>query len=101
MKSTFGKNITVEIFGGSHEEIIGVTIKNFPISLPEIDMAKLQAFLDKRAPGNSPFATARKEPDKAELHSEDPLTFIIKNIDAKAFSPWLKTGRSRSRPRRR
>lgn len=83
MKSTFGKNITVEIFGGSHEEIIGVTIKNFPISLPEIDMAKLQAFLDKRAPGNSPFATARKEPDKAELHSEDPLTFIIKNIDAK------------------
>ena len=62
MKSTTGKNIKVTIWGGSHEPAIGVDIEGLPAGT-EIDMTELAAFLKRRAPGNSPFATKRKEPD--------------------------------------
>ena len=62
--SSFGKNIQVNIYGGSHEPEIGVIIKGLPVGT-EFDMKELQSFLDRRAPGNSPFATPRKEPDTA------------------------------------
>ena len=62
MKSTTGKNIKVTILGGSHEPAIGVDIEGLPAGT-EIDMTELAAFLKRRAPGNSPFATKRKEPD--------------------------------------
>jgi len=62
MKSSFGKNIKVSIWGGSHEPAIGVDIEGIPVGT-EIDMNELAAFLKRRAPGNSPFATKRKEPD--------------------------------------
>lgn len=62
MRSSFGKNIIVSIWGGSHEPAIGVDIEGLPLGT-EINMDELQAFMDRRAPGNSPFATKRKEPD--------------------------------------
>ena len=62
MQSTFGKNIRVSIWGGSHEPAIGVDIEGIPVGT-RIDMNQLRAFLKRRAPGNSPFATKRKEPD--------------------------------------
>lgn len=62
MQSTFGKNIRVSIWGGSHEPAIGVDIEGIPVGT-RIDMNQLRAFLQRRAPGNSPFATKRKEPD--------------------------------------
>lgn len=62
MRSSFGKNLKVSIWGGSHEPAIGVDIKGLPIGT-EIDMEELQRFLDCRAPGNSPFTTKRKEAD--------------------------------------
>lgn len=62
MRSTTGKNISVSIWGGSHEPAIGVDITGLPIGT-EINMMELSAFLKRRAPGSSPFATKRKEPD--------------------------------------
>ena len=62
MQSTFGKNIRVSIWGGSHEPAIGVDIEGIPVGT-RIDMNQLRAFLKRRAPGNNPFATKRKEPD--------------------------------------
>lgn len=62
MRSTTGKNISVSIWGGSHEPAIGVDITGLPIGT-EIDMTELAAFLKRRAPGSNPFATKRKEPD--------------------------------------
>lgn len=62
MRSTTGKNISVSIWGGSHEPAIGVDITGLPIGT-EINMTELTAFLKRRAPGSSPFATKRKEPD--------------------------------------
>lgn len=62
MKSTFGKNIRVSIWGGSHEPAIGADISGIPVGT-RIDMNQLEAFLRRRAPGNNPFGTKRKEPD--------------------------------------
>lgn len=62
MRSTFGKNLIVSIWGGSHEPAVGVDIEGIPIGT-EIDMDALQAFMNRRAPGNSPFSTKRTEAD--------------------------------------
>ena len=62
MANTYGNNITLTIFGGSHDPEIGMTLTGFPagVKLPE---AELLAFMARRAPGQGPWATARKEPD--------------------------------------
>ena len=83
MQSTFGKNLRITIDGGSHEESIGVTIEGFK-EVPSIDMEALQRFMDRRAPGRSPYATRRREPDIPELVSRDPLRFIIRNTDRRS-----------------
>jgi len=100
-ESCFGKNIKVKIFGGSHEESVGVTITGLPQGTT-IDMAELQKFLARRAPGNSTFTTGRKEDDKPVVISgaftgntsklmedvvsvsKEPLTVIIKNTDVRS-----------------
>ena len=48
MQSTFGKNIRVSIWGGSHEPVIGVDIEGIPVGT-RIDMNQLRAFLQRRA----------------------------------------------------
>ena len=62
MKNVYGNNIPLTIFGGSHDSEIGMTLTGFPagVRLPE---AELLAFMARRAPGQGPWATARKEPD--------------------------------------
>ena len=62
MANTYGNNIELTIFGGSHDREIGMTLMGFPagVRLPE---AELLAFMARRAPGQGPWATARKEPD--------------------------------------
>ena len=62
MANTYGNNIQLTIFGGSHAPEIGMTLTGFPtgVRLPEAD---LLAFMARRAPGQGPWATSRKEPD--------------------------------------
>ena len=94
MRSSFGKNIKVSIWGGSHEPEIGVDITGLPLGT-EIDRKVLQDFLARRAPGNSPFATKRKEPDTAVpvsglsgddvlTVSKDTVSFKIENTDRRS-----------------
>lgn len=84
MKSSFGKNCRVTIFGGSHEDRIGVTLEGFPRGFTP-DLEKLQLFMNRRAPGNSPFSTPRKEPDLVELESANPLTLFIRNTNTQSL----------------
>ena len=63
MSTHYGKNIDLEIYGGSHDECIGVKITGLPIGT-EIDYDRLVSFMSRRAPGNDPLSTARKEPDR-------------------------------------
>ena len=62
MANTYGNNIQLTIFGGSHAPEIGMTLAGFPAGV-RLEEAKLLAFMARRAPGQGPWATSRKEPD--------------------------------------
>ena len=88
MASIFGKNIQISIFGQSHSGAIGVTLDGIPAGIP-LDLDRLSAFLKRRAPGTSAFATARKEADAPEflcgivngVTCGAPVTAIIRNTN--------------------
>ena len=66
MSSTYGKNLKLSIFGQSHGAAIGMTLDGIPAGLP-VDTETLQAFLNRRAPGQNDWSTPRKEEDRPEF----------------------------------
>ncbi len=66
--NTFGDNIKLCVFGQSHAASIGVTIDGLPAGTP-IDEEYVAKIMALRAPGKSPLATRRKEPDHVEFLS--------------------------------
>lgn len=58
-----GNNLRFEIYGASHAEKIGIRASGLPAG-EAVDMAALRAFLLRRAPGNSPISTSRREADE-------------------------------------
>ena len=66
MSSTYGENLKLSIFGQSHDAAIGMTLDGIPAGL-KVDIDALQAFLNRRAPGQSDYTTPRKEADKPEF----------------------------------
>ncbi len=91
MSSTYGKILKVSVFGQSHSKAIGVVIDGIPAG-EKIDFDELQQFLNRRAPGNSSFATARKEADSPEFLSglvDDttcgaPISAVIHNTNQRS-----------------
>lgn len=91
MSSIYGENIKVSIFGQSHSAAIGMSLDGVPAGLP-VDEEKLQAFLDRRAPGSTDLGTPRKEADKAEILSGlvnghtcgAPIAAMIPNTNTRA-----------------
>ena len=59
----YGINLKLKIYGGSHDEKIGMILDGIPAGEP-VDMTALAAFMARRAPGKDPYSTKRKEPDK-------------------------------------
>lgn len=66
--NTFGQNFRVTTFGESHGVATGVVIDGCPPGF-QISTDKIQAFLDKRRPGQSELVTPRKEADKVQILS--------------------------------
>ena len=62
MATSYGKNISISIYGGSHDSEIGVYAKGLPRGF-SVDLDALSAFMARRAPGRSRYATPRKEAD--------------------------------------
>lgn len=62
MSTTYGNNLKLTIYGGSHDEKIGMTLDGFPAG-ETIDTEALAAFMKRRAPGQNAYSTQRKEPD--------------------------------------
>jgi chorismate synthase len=89
--NSFGQAFRITTFGESHGGALGVVIDGCPPDLP-LDLAAVQAALDRRRPGTSPLVSARREPDQAELVSGlfagrtlgGPLTLLVRNADADA-----------------
>ena len=92
MSSTFtGLSLRLSIFGQSHSEAIGMTLDGLPAGIAE-DTVKLQAFLNRRAPGRNSWSTPRREEDRPEFLSglKDgktcgaPITAIIRNTNTRS-----------------
>ncbi len=66
MSSTYGENLKLSIFGQSHGPSVGMVLDGIPAGLP-VDTEKLQAFLNRRAPGLHDWSTSRKEEDCPEF----------------------------------
>lgn len=102
MQSEWGHALHISVFGGSHEPELGVRMHGIPSGTP-IDLAALQSFLDRRAPGNGVGSTARKEADRLIVRSgitdgkadgsEIEIAIENKNVQSKPY------GRYRDVPR--
>lgn len=68
MSSMTGNKIKVSVFGQSHSKGIGIVIDGLPAG-KKIDLDKVLAFMDRRAPGKNRLSTQRKESDKPEILS--------------------------------
>ena len=66
MSSTYGENLKLSIFGQSHGAGIGMTLDDIPAGY-RVDLDALQAFLNRRAPGQNDWSTPRKEEDRPEF----------------------------------
>ena len=91
MSSTYGENLKLSIFGQSHGAAIGMTLDGIPAGLP-VDLEALQAFLNRRAPGQNDYSTPRREEDRPEFLSGvldghtcgAPLAAIIRNTNTRS-----------------
>ena len=62
MSTSYGKNINITVYGGSHDEQIGIIATGLPKGF-RFDCDELSAFMKRRAPGQNAFSTKRREPD--------------------------------------
>ena len=62
MSTSYGKKLNISIYGGSHDDCIGIKALGLPRGF-KIDRGELEAFMARRAPGKSPYATQRREAD--------------------------------------
>lgn len=91
MSSTFGTAVRLSIFGESHSAAIGCAVDGLPAGIA-VDVARLQAFLDRRAPGRDATATARREADAPRFLSGivngrttgTPLAAVIENANTRS-----------------
>lgn len=89
--SIFGKIFRVTTWGESHGPGLGVVVDGCPAGLP-LAASDIQTFLDRRKPGQSPFATARQEADQAEILSGvfegkttgTPISLLVRNTDQRS-----------------
>ena len=68
MPNTFGHLYRVTTFGESHGGGVGVVIDGCPPG-HALDLEKVQAWLDRRRPGQSALSSPRREKDRVECLS--------------------------------
>ena len=91
MSSTWGEKIRISIFGGSHTRAIGVNIEGLPAGEP-ICWEQVLGQMARRAPGQDPTATTRKEADTPQVlcglldgvTTGAPLCAIIENTNQRS-----------------
>ncbi len=84
--STFGTIFRITTWGESHGKGLGVVVDGCPAGIP-LNEAYIQSFLDRRKPGQSKFATPRKESDTVEILSGvfegkttgTPISMMVRN----------------------
>ena len=92
MPSSFGTALKVSVFGQSHSPAVGCVVEGIPAGL-RLDQDALAAFVARRAPGQDPWGTPRKEPDAPRIVSGlnprgetcgAPLAAVIENTNVRS-----------------
>ena len=86
--SSFGNAFKITTWGESHGAALGVVVDGCPAGL-KLNEADIQAFLDRRKPGQSKYTTARAEGDEVKILSGvfeglttgTPISLIVYNKD--------------------
>lgn len=86
-----GNKIFVSVFGQSHSKAIGCVIDGLPAGI-KIDNDRVNAFMKRRAPGQSRYSTTRKEADEPIVLSGlingatcgAPLAIMIENTNTRS-----------------
>ena len=89
--STFGTLFRITTWGESHGPALGVVVDGCPAGIP-LTTDYIQAFLDRRKPGQSKFTTARRESDTVEILSGvfegyttgTPISLVVRNNDQRS-----------------
>ena len=96
--NSFGHLFRVTTFGESHGPALGCVVDGCPPLIP-LDVAEIQADLDRRRPGQSRFTTQRQEPDQVrilsgvfadertgghQLTTGTPIALMIENVDQRS-----------------
>ncbi|MFC3079945.1 chorismate synthase [Phenylobacterium terrae] len=95
--NTFGHLFRVTTWGESHGPALGCVVDGCPPGIP-LTEADVQAFLDKRRPGQGKFVTQRQEPDAVKILSGifsdertggqvttgTPISMLIENVDQRS-----------------
>lgn len=89
--STLGTILKVTTWGESHGKGIGVVVDGCPAGLP-LTEEDVQAYLDRRKPGQSRFTTKRQEADRVEILSGvfegkttgTPISMAVMNTDQRS-----------------
>ncbi|MBO4804119.1 MAG: chorismate synthase [Muribaculaceae bacterium] len=87
--NTIGKILTLTSFGESHGPAVGGVLEGMPAGV-DIDLDKLQRFVDRRRTGQTVGSSARDEMDRVEVLSGiwqgktlgTPIGFLVRNCDA-------------------
>ena len=95
MATSYGNNLKISIYGGSHDEKIGVIAEGLPVG-EEFDFETLLAFMKRRAPGTAKYATARKEADRPIFESGVIETESGFKIDGSTFKAVIKNSNMHS-----
>ena len=92
MSTSYGKNINLCVYGGSHDDHIGVRVTGLPAGFA-FDRNELYRFMKRRAPGQNQYSTKRREPDvpvflsgvdDSDTLTGDELHAIIKNTNQRS-----------------
>lgn len=91
MRGQFGQHFKLSIFGESHGPAIGIVIDGIPAGTV-IDEEAVARDMARRAPGNDPTATSRKEADQVKIVSGlfegratgTPLCGMIENTNTRS-----------------
>ncbi len=86
--SSFGNAFKITTWGESHGAALGVVVDGCPAGL-KLNETDIQAFLDRRKPGQSKYTTARAEGDEVKILSGvfeglttgTPISLIVYNKD--------------------
>lgn len=89
--NSFGKLFSLTSFGESHGTAMGVVIDGMPAGI-DIDLKKLNSWMQRRAPGKSKTASSRQEQDLPKILSGifenktlgTPISIIVENKDQRS-----------------